>query len=130
MGQTEIGIIGVVVLLVLLMLGTHIGFTLVLVGFVGYAAVGGLQGAINNLGLVPFNTMNSYHFAVIPLFLLMAEFIGQSGIGADAYTSARAWLGQFKGGLAMATIGACGLFAAYADKDVHQACSGYERAGP
>ncbi len=42
----------------------------------------------------------------------MSEFIGQSGIGADAYTAARAWLGQFKGGLAMATIGACGLFAA------------------
>jgi C4-dicarboxylate transporter, DctM subunit len=112
MGQTESGIIGIVILLALLMLGTHIGFTLVLVGFLGYAIVGGWGGAINNLGLIPFTTMNSYYFAVVPLFLLMAEFIGQSGIGADAYTAARAWLGQFRGGLAMATIGACGLFAA------------------
>ncbi len=112
MSQTEIGFIGIVIMLVLLMLGAQIGFVLVLIGFAGYAAVGGLSGALNNLAIVPFNTMNNYYFAVIPLFLLMAEFIGQSGIGADAYTAARAWLGQFKGGLAMATIGACGLFAA------------------
>ncbi len=112
MSQTEIGLIGIVIMLVLLMLGCYIGFTLIIVGFAGYAIVGGLPGAINNLAIIPFNTMNSYYFAVIPLFLLMSEFIGQSGIGADAYTAARAWLGQFRGGLAMATIGACGLFAA------------------
>lgn len=112
MSHTEIGFIGIVIMLILLMLGTQIGFVLILTGFVGYAVIGGLNGAIDNLAIIPFNTMNSYYFAVIPLFLLMSEFISQSGIGADAYTAARAWLGQFKGGLAMATIGACGIFAA------------------
>lgn len=112
MSQTEVGLIGIVILLVLLMLGTQIGFTLILVGFVGYGIVGGFNGAIDNLVTIPFNRMNDYYFAVIPLFLLMSEFIGQSGIGTEAYTAARAWLGQLKGGLAMATIGACGLFAA------------------
>src|SRR5512136_345965 len=113
MSGTEIGIIGTVVLLLLLCLGTHIGFTLILVGFVGFAVIGGINGAIGNLFVVPYNeTLNSYTFAVIPLFLMMSEFVGQGGIGTEAYLAARAWLGQFKGGLAMATIGACGLFAA------------------
>jgi len=107
-----IGTIGTIILIVLLLLGTQIGFTLFIVGFAGYALVGGLSGAIGNLFIIPFNNLNSYSFAVIPLFLLMAEFVGQSGMGKEAYLAARAWLGQFKGGLAMATIGACGLFAA------------------
>jgi C4-dicarboxylate transporter, DctM subunit len=112
MGQTEYGLIGVGVMLVLFCLGAQIGFVLLLVGFVGYGLIGGFSGALNNLSVIPYNNMNSYYFAVIPLFLLMAEFIGQSGIGADFYKTARSFLGQFRGGLAMATIGACGLFAA------------------
>lgn len=113
MTGTEIGIIGTVVLLLLLCLGAHIGFSLILVGFFGFAAIGGINGAIGNLFVVPYNeALNSYTFAVIPLFLLMSEFVGQSGIGTEAYLTARTWLGQLKGGLAMATIGACGLFAA------------------
>ncbi len=112
MNGTEIGLIGIAFLMVLFFLGAHIGFSMLLVGFVGYIAMGGLSGAIGNLSVIPFGTMNSYHFAVIPLYLLMGEFVGQSGMGKEAYMAARAWLGQFKGGLAMATIGACGLFAA------------------
>jgi C4-dicarboxylate transporter, DctM subunit len=113
MSGTLIGAIGTLVLLGLLVLGTHIGFTLILVGFVGFAIIGGINGAIGNLFVVPYNeTLNSYTFAVIPLFLMMSEFVSQGGIGTEAYLAARAWLGQFKGGLAMATIGACGLFAA------------------
>jgi C4-dicarboxylate transporter, DctM subunit len=107
-----IGTIGTILLIVMLLLGTQIGFTLFIIGFAGYALVGGLNGAIGNLFIIPFNNLNSYSFAVIPLFLLMAEFVGQSGMGKEAYLAARAWLGQFRGGLAMATIGACGLFAA------------------
>jgi C4-dicarboxylate transporter, DctM subunit len=112
MSHTEIGIIGIAIMLVLLMLGGQIGFVLLLTGFIGYGWVGGWSGAIGNLSIIPFTRMDDYYFAVIPLFLLMSEIIGQSGMGRDAYYSARAWLGQLKGGLAMATIGACGLFAA------------------
>lgn len=112
MSGTVIGIIGTFILIALLLLGAQIGFALFAVGFVGFALIGGLGGAIGNLFIIPFTTMNSYNFAVIPLFLLMSEFVGQSGLGKEAYLAARAWLGQLKGGLAMATVGACGLFAA------------------
>ena len=120
MSQTEIGFIGIAVLLVLLMLGVHVGFGLVLIGVVGYAAIGGLDAALYNLPLLTFDKLNNYHFAVLPLFLLMSAFIAQTSIGAEAYQTARVWLGKFKGGLAMATVLACGMFAA---------CSGTSLAG-
>lgn len=120
MGQTEIGIIGILVLMILLLLGTHVGFTMVLIGFFGYAMIGGFDAAISNMAILPFDKLNNYHFAVLPLFLLMSAFVSQSGIGKEAYEAARAWFGQMRGGLAIATVGACGMFAA---------CSGSSLAG-
>jgi C4-dicarboxylate transporter, DctM subunit len=112
MSQTAIGFIGVGALILLLMLGVHVGFAMMVVGVVGYAAIGGLNAALNNLPILTFDKLNAYYFAVLPLFLLMSSFISVTNIGADAYMMARAWLGKFKGGLAIATVAACGLFAA------------------
>lgn len=114
MGQTEIGLLGIAVLLVILLLGVHVGFGLIIVGFIGFAAIGGLGAAVSNLAILPFDRLNDYHFAVLPLFLLMGSFVAQSGIGREAYMMARAWMGQLKGGLAMATVFACALIAACA----------------
>lgn len=114
MGQTEIGLIGIAALMVLLLMGIHVGFALILVGFLGFAAIGGLNASISNLAILPFDRLNDYHFAVLPLFLLMGSFVAHSGIGREAYEMARSWLGQLKGGLAMATVFACALIAAVA----------------
>ena len=56
--------------------------------------------------------MTNYSFTVFPMFMLMGSFVSYGGIGREAYEMARAWFGHLKGGLAIATIGACGLFAA------------------
>ncbi len=120
MGQTEVGFIGIIVLMVLLLMGVHIGFGLVLIGFLGFAAIGGLSAAISNLAILPFDRLNDYHFAVLPLFILMGSFVSYSGIGRDAYEMARTWMGQLRGGLAMATVFGCALFAA---------CAGNSSAG-
>ena len=114
MGQTEIGLIGIAALMIILLMGVHVGFALILVGFLGFAAIGGLGAAISNLAILPFDRLNDYHFAVLPLFLLMGSFVAHSGIGREAYEMARAWLGQLKGGLSMATVFACALIAACA----------------
>ena len=120
MGQTEVGFIGIVALMVLLFLGVPIGFTLVIVGFFGYAAIGGLHAALTNVAVLPFDRLNDYHFAVLPLFILMGSFVAHSRIGAEAYEMARTWIGQLRGGLAMATVGGCAMFAA---------CAGTSAAG-
>ena len=114
MGQTEIGLIGIAAVLGLLLMGVHVGFGLIIVGFIGYGILNGFQGAIANLAILTFSRLNDYHFAVLPLFLLMGSFVANSGIGREAYQMARAWLGQLKGGLAMATVFACALIAACA----------------
>jgi C4-dicarboxylate transporter DctM subunit len=114
MSQTVVGLIGCVIVIVLILMGTHLGLTLLIAGFIGFALIGGWNAALGNLAIIPFNKMTDYNFTVLAMFFLMAAFVSQSGIGKEAYESARAWVGQFKGGLAMATVGGCGLFAAVA----------------
>ncbi len=112
MSEPEIGIIGIAVLLGLVFLGVHIGFALILVGFVGIIVISGLGSASASLATVPFIVISDFHFAVIPLFILMSAFVARSGIARESYETARLWVGNIRGGLAMATVGACGLFAA------------------
>ena len=112
MGQTEFGFLGIGLLILFLILGVHVGLTMVIVGLIGFALIGGLNPGLVTITIMPWNKMTDYQFSVMPLFVLMSSFISYSGMGADAYTAARAWLGRFKGGLAMATTVASGLFAA------------------
>jgi len=120
MSPSDIGFIGIGCLLLLLFLGVHVGFCMVLVGFIGFIFAVGYTPALGNLAILPFERLTNYHYTVMPLFVLMSAYISQSGIGKDAYITARAWFGQFRGGLAMATVAASGLFAA---------CAGTSMAG-
>lgn len=112
MSVTMIGIVGIIILLVLLFLGVNIGFTMLAVGFFGFAAVVNLDAAIGLLKAIPFSTTANFNLAVIPLFVLMGQFCFHSGISGDLYDACYKWLGRMPGGLSIATIGACGLFAA------------------
>jgi len=112
MSSAEIGFIGFIVLLIFVFAGIHIGFSLIVVGLLGCLAIGGLGFALSTANIVPFTIISDASFAVVPLFLLMSDFVSTSGIGRQAYETARTWLGHIKGGLAMATVGGCALFAA------------------
>jgi C4-dicarboxylate transporter DctM subunit len=112
MTGTEIGLIGIATITLLILAGVHIAFALILIGFLGLACIIGPASALSNITLIEFNKVNSYEFAVVPLFLLMSVFVARSGIGKEIYRTACAWVGHLKGGLAMATTAACGLFAA------------------
>src|SRR5512136_1019050 len=112
MSQTEIGLIGIAILSAMLLIGLDVGFSMLATGFIGFALIGGWGAAFANMAILPFDTLNNYFFAVMPLFLLMGSFCAEGQIGREAYQMARTWFGQLKGGLAIATIGACGLFAA------------------
>ena len=112
MSPTEVGVAGFVIIMIVILLGVHVAFALILIGFVGLTMIIGLGPALSSVALIAFNKVNSYDFAVVPLFLLMSAFVSRSGIGKEAYETACAWVGQLKGGLSMATTVACGLFAA------------------
>jgi C4-dicarboxylate transporter DctM subunit len=112
MSQTTIGLLGIAILTIMLMIGLDVGFSMLVTGFIGFAMIGGWAAAFGNMAILPFDTLNNYFFAVLPLFLLMGAFCSEGQIGKEAYEMARTWFGQARGGLAIATIGACGLFAA------------------
>ena len=112
MDSITVGYIGIAVLILLLFAGLHIGVVMGLVGFVGMVYLNGLPGALGVLKTTPFTTFANYDFSVIPLFVLMGEFCFHGQISGDLYASAHKFLGGLRGGLAMATIGACAAFAA------------------
>jgi C4-dicarboxylate transporter DctM subunit len=112
MSHPLIGAIGFIIIVVLILAGTNLAFTLVIAGLIGFTLVGGWTASLGNLAILPFERMTNYSFTVFPMFMLMGSLVSYGGIGDDAYKMAKAWFGHIRGGLAIATIGACGLFAA------------------
>jgi C4-dicarboxylate transporter DctM subunit len=112
MGSEIIGLVGIAGLIVLLALRMYIGLAMALVGFIGLSFIVGLDAGIHILGITPLAEGSSYTLSVIPLFVLMGQFAYISGISSDIYRAVYCWLGQYRGGLAMATIAACAGFAA------------------
>jgi TRAP-type mannitol/chloroaromatic compound transport system permease large subunit len=113
-----IGLIGVIVLLFLMFMRMPVGFAMTLVGFAGTWAITGMGGGIGILKTVPYSAIASYGFSVIPLFILLGEFAFQGGMTDKLYSSAYKMVGHFKAGLAMATLLACGVFAAISGSSV------------
>ena len=112
MSANIVGLIGLAVLLVLLFVRMWIAFALALVGFLGFAYIGGMKAALGVLATIPYSTVASYNMTVMPLFLLMGTIASVGGISGDLYHTAYKWMGHLRGGLAMATIAACAGFAA------------------
>jgi tripartite ATP-independent transporter DctM subunit len=107
-----IGIIGIFFLFLLLALRMQIGFSMALVGFLGFAVLSSVNSSFSIMGMEPFKIGAGYSLTVIPLFILMGQFANHSKMGFEIYQTVYRWIGFLPGGLSMATIGACGGFAA------------------
>ena len=113
MSATLIGIIGILILLaVLFFLGMPVGFAMGIVGFCGFWYVVSFKAAINVVGTDIWGTFSKYGLTVIPLFIFLGYLAFNSGIAERLYNAAYKWFGHWRGGLAIATIGADELFAA------------------
>jgi C4-dicarboxylate transporter DctM subunit len=112
MSPEIVGLIGLIVLLILLFAGMWIGAAMAMVGFFGYAYIVGIQPAFAMVSQIPFTTMAWYPLTCVPLFIFMGVVIFHAGVGKDLYKTAYTMVGQLRGGLAMATVVACALFAA------------------
>jgi C4-dicarboxylate transporter DctM subunit len=101
------------VMVAALLLGVPIAFSLATAGIVGILLLGGdLNVVLRILGTTPFGVSAEYVLTTIPMFILMAYFSASGGLARDLYTAAANWLSQLRGGLAIATIFACGIFGA------------------
>jgi C4-dicarboxylate transporter, DctM subunit len=112
MNAWEIALLGFGALTILMTIGVPIAFAMALVGTGGIAVLLGPMPALAMLGQIPVSNTMSYELSVVPMFILMGNFVARSGIAADLYAACNAFVGHRRGGLAMATIMACGGFAA------------------
>ena len=106
------GLIGFAAVLFLVLLRMPIAFAMGLVGMVGYMLETSYRGAISMVSRLIIDASQDYGLSVVPLFILMGLFVNKGGISKELYRVSFAFLGHFRGGLAMATIVACGGFAA------------------
>jgi tripartite ATP-independent transporter DctM subunit len=112
MEPVTVGIIGLVVLLVLLAIRLPVGYAMASVGLTGFIYMVSAKGGLTMAARAAWEQFGSYDFSVVPLFILMGQFSFASGISSRLYEAAHKWFGHMRGGLAMATVGACAGFAA------------------
>jgi C4-dicarboxylate transporter, DctM subunit len=123
MSSDAVAILGFVVLFVLMLLRVPVGMAMGLVGVSGFAYLVGGAPALKNVGHTTMRTVTDYNFAVIPLFLLMGSFASTSGMSRELFRGANAFLGHLRGGLGIATVAACGGFAAICGSSVATAAT-------
>ena len=116
-------LVGFAVLLFVVFMGFPLGFAMVVVGFVGFGLVRGWEPALETVGQLILDFAMSYSFSVLPLFVLMGAFVYRAALSEDLYDASNAWLGHHKGGLAMATVAACGGFSAVSGSSVATAAT-------
>jgi C4-dicarboxylate transporter DctM subunit len=108
-----IGIAMIVLVVVLIVFGLPIAFSLLATGFLGLALVKhDFTIATRTLALAADGTVSEYVFATVPLFVLMGLFVNVSDIGRDAFRAAQRVFGRLHGGLGVATVAANAVFAA------------------
>ncbi len=112
MSPELIGLLGIIVLLVLMALKMWVGAAMSLVSIIGIIILRNVNVAMTVAGASGFTNLNTYTFTVIPMFTFMGLIIAESCMGQDLYSAAYAWVGRFRGGLASATIVACGVLGA------------------
>ena len=107
-------------LLGLLLSGVPVAFALGGLGFI-LLLLGGFSPLMVPAGLL--STLDSFVLIAVPLFLLMSNILLKGGVGRDLFAAVQAWVGHWPGGLAVATVISCGLFAAISGSSVATAAT-------
>ncbi|MBI5443045.1 MAG: TRAP transporter large permease [Deltaproteobacteria bacterium] len=108
-----VGVFGIVAMFgALFFLRLPAGFTMAIVGFLGVAFVTSFKAALGMISTDLWNIFSSYGLTVIPMFILVGEFVHYAGYNNGLYSATYRWFGHYKGGLAITTIMACAAFSA------------------
>ncbi|MEM9330330.1 MAG: TRAP transporter large permease [Pseudomonadota bacterium] len=113
MTNLEIGMYSMPVLLLLIFLRMPIGLAMLVCGLGGTMLItGGDTVVLAKLKNETYSTFSNYSLSIVPLFLLMGQFATLGGMSSALFKAAETWLGHKKGGVAMASVGACAGFGA------------------
>jgi tripartite ATP-independent transporter DctM subunit len=106
------GALGFLAVLALIALRVPVAIAMGVVGALGYGMVNGWSTLGFVLGRAPFESVFPISLTVVPLFVMMGVFSAYGGLSSSLYRLVSALIGHLKGGLAMATVGACAVFGA------------------
>ena len=118
-----ISLIGFAAILILAFLRFPLALSMGLVGVIGFGELTNYRAAISNLGRLVLDLGQSYSLSVLPLFILMGLLVDKGGMAQQLYRAAYAFLGDKKGGLAMSTVVACGMFSAISGSSIATAAT-------
>src|ERR1041384_1790763 len=123
MSTDAVAIVGFLTLFALMLLRVPVGRAMGLGGVTGFGYIVGGAPALKMIGTTSMRTVTDYNFGVIPMFLLMGAFVSNSGMSRELFRAANSFVGHRKGGLGIATIAACGGFAAISGSSVATAAT-------
>src|SRR5438105_12276985 len=123
MSTDGVAVLGFVALFVLMLLRVPVGMAMGLVGVSGFSYLVGGTPALKLVGQTSMRTVTDYTFGVIPMFLLMGTFVSNSGMSRELFRAANGFVGHLRGGLGIATVAACGGFAAICGSSVATAAT-------
>jgi len=112
MSDVIVGIVGLLALLMLFLTNIELSLAMGIIGFLGFSYIKGLDAGLNLLAQDIFDTLASYGFTVLPLFILMGQIALNSGTAKRLYDVGYKFMGHIPGGLAMATVAGATVFKA------------------
>lgn len=112
MSSSMIGLTMGAAMMGMLALRVQIGIAMFLTGAIGYVWVSGLDPLLAYLKNAPYGRFSLYDLSVVPLFLLMGQFATQGGLSRALFNAGNAFIGHWRGGMAMAGVAACAGFGA------------------
>ena len=116
-------LIGFAAVFVLALMRIPLAFAMGLVGFVGLGLLRGWAPTMANAAQVVYDTGFAYTLSVVPLFILMGNFVARAGLAQELFRAAYAFIGHFRGGLAHATVLACAGFGAICGSSIATAAT-------
>lgn len=118
MSNLAIGFVGLGAGLLLMTLRVQIGVALGIISFFGIAAILNMKAAWGIITAVPYNFVGDWNLSAVPMFLLMGYVASSAGLTAGLFRAMRLMLSRLPGGLGVASVGACALFAAASGSSV------------
>lgn len=118
-----ISLLAFAALFVVCFLGVPLGFGMLAIGTIGFAYVRGWEAAYSMMSQQVLDFTMNYGLSVLPMFVLMGSLIHRAGLSNELFEAARSWVGHLRGGLAQATVAACGAFAAVCGSSIATAAT-------
>ena len=123
MSEALLGSLLIALLFVLFALGVEIAIALGVVGVIGLLYLKGFNIGLGVVGSIAWSNASSFSFIAVPLFVFMSGILLHSGIGKGLYTAVARWVSFLPGGLAVASIFSCAIFAAISGSSVATAAT-------